>query len=196
MFKNTGSSADFLIVGLGNPGKKYEYTRHNVGFMALDCFMDSKDLNKQMKKWDGELSFCRFGEKTVILLKPLTFMNLSGEAVSAVMSFYKIPVENLLVISDDISLPVGKIRIRRSGTHGGHNGLRDIITKIGSDNFKRIKIGVGERTNPDYDLADWVLSRFKSDEIALLKEKFALVNEAVDLIINGKVDEAMNKYNG
>ncbi|MBQ5320815.1 MAG: aminoacyl-tRNA hydrolase [Oscillospiraceae bacterium] len=196
MFNKKPKSADFLVVGLGNPGKKYELTRHNIGFMALDSLMSSISVDKKMKKWEGELYFSKLNGKNIIFLKPLTFMNLSGNCVSAVMNFYKIPIENIIVISDDISLSVGKIRIRRSGSHGGHNGLRDIILKIGSDNFKRIKIGVGERTNPDYDLADWVLSRFKSDEISLLQEKFSCLPQTISLIADGKIDEAMSKFNG
>lgn len=195
MFIKKTKSAYFLVVGLGNPGKKYENTRHNIGFMAIDSILETLSVDKTVKKFEGELYFSKQNDKNIIFLKPLTYMNLSGDSVSAVMNFYKIPIENLIVISDDISLPVGKTRIRRNGSHGGHNGLRDIILKLGSDNFKRIKIGVGERTNPDYDLADWVLSLFKSDELSLLKEKLNSLNSAVSLILDNKIDEAMNKFN-
>lgn len=196
MFGNSSGAAEYMIVGLGNPGKKYEYTRHNTGFMAVDYMLGKLPVKKQTKKFEGELYFCDINGLSTVILKPQTFMNLSGEAVTAAASFYKIPTENIVVISDDISLPVGKLRVRKSGSCGGHNGLRDIINRLGTDAVKRIKIGIGERENPNYDLADWVLSRFKSDEIATLNEKFPSVLAAAELLLRGKCDEAMNKYNG
>ena len=185
----------YLITGLGNPGEKYSCTRHNAGFMALDYIAEKTDAVKKSSRFSGEMYLADIGGKSTFLLKPSTFMNLSGDAVEKVMHYYKIPIENLIVISDDISLPVGKIRIRKSGSHGGPNGLRDIIEKLGSSDFKRIKIGVGEKPHPDMDLADWVLSRFKSDEIETLSSEWESVLSAAKLMLRGKTDEAMNKFN-
>lgn len=195
MFFRKPSDNRKLIVGLGNPGTKYALTRHNAGYMAIDHIIEETSAIKKGTKMGGEIYFAEIGIDKVILLKPTTFMNLSGDAVSAVMNYYKIPISDLIVISDDISLPVGKIRIRRGGSHGGHNGLRDISEKLSSNDFSRIKIGVGEKTHPDMDLADWVLSRFKSDEIETLKKEFPSVYKAAELMLSGKINEAMNKFN-
>ena len=195
MFFKKNSESRKLIVGLGNPGKKYEFTRHNAGFMAVDHMIEETGAIRKGNKLGGDLFFSEIGGEKIIFLKPTTFMNLSGDAVAKVMNYYKIPISDLLVISDDISLPVGKIRIRRGGSHGGHNGLRDISEKLSTNDYARIKIGVGGKTHPDMDLADWVLSRFKSDEIKSLNDEFSSVMKAAELIINGKTDEAMNKFN-
>ena len=192
---SSASSPEFLIVGLGNPGEKYEYTRHNAGFLTLDrlCVEENFKINKiKYKSVIGEVNI---RSHKCIAMKPQTFMNNSGEAVREAASFYKIPPERIIVIFDDISLPCGKLRIRRKGSDGGHNGIKSIIYHLGSDNFPRIKIGVGEKPHPDYDLADWVLSTFKKDEMEQLKNAVESACEAVRLIVDGKTDVAMNKFN-
>ena len=190
------SNVDYILVGLGNPGKEYEKTRHNIGFMALD-FVSKKlniDLGTQKLK-----SFCGLGnfeDKKVILLKPQTFMNLSGQSVVLFMSFYKVPPENVILIYDDISLPVGKMRIRKQGSHGGHNGVKNIILLSGSNNFPRIKIGIGDRPNENWDLADWVLSKFSKEEMDKLENNMPKVYDALYLMVHEKIDQAMNSFNG
>lgn len=190
------SNVDYILVGLGNPGKEYEKTRHNIGFMALD-FVSKKlniDLGTQKLK-----SFCGLGnfeDKKVILLKPQTFMNLSGQSVVLFMSFYKVPPENVILIYDDISLPVGKMRIRKQGSHGGHNGVKNIISLSGSNNFPRIKIGIGDRPNEKWDLADWVLSKFSKEEMDKLENNMPKVYDALYLMVHEKIDQAMNSFNG
>ena len=161
------NNIDFLIVGLGNPTKEYENTRHNAGFMALDYIADRLNVNIKKNKFDALFADTKLNDKRIFLVKPQTYMNLSGESVFKFVSFYKIFIENIVVISDDISLPVGKIRIRRKGSHGGHNGLKNIINLLGSDNFPRIKIGVGAKPS-DWNLADWVLSKFSNDELRIM----------------------------
>ena len=192
---SSGNAPEFLIVGLGNPGDKYEYTRHNVGFITVDrlCVEDSFKINKiKYKSLMGEVNL---NGHRCIVIKPQTFMNNSGEAVREVASFYKIPPENVIVVFDDISLPCGKIRIRRKGTDGGHNGIKSIIYHLKSDKFPRIKVGVGAKPHPDYDLADWVLSTFKKDEFEEIKTAAVNSCQAIRLIVNGETDSAMNKFN-
>ena len=197
-FKKTAamsSAFDFMIVGLGNPGKKYEFTRHNAGFLCLDYFAQEKNVKIDRLKFKALIGEIRLGEKRCLLMKPQTFMNLSGEAVREAAAFYKIAPENILVIFDDISLDVGKMRIRRKGTDGGHNGIKSIIYQLGADNFPRIKIGVGERPHPDYDLADWVLTPFTKEQLVTLKTVAEDCCDAIELIVGGRIDEAMNRHN-
>lgn len=189
-FSSNKNSIEYLIVGLGNPGPKYEQTRHNAGFMAIDRLGEVNKL-----KYKGLLSECSLNGHRCLLLKPQTFMNNSGESVEAVASFYKIPTARVIVIYDDISLPPGKVRIRRQGSAGGHNGIKSIIECTGEDNFPRIKLGVGSKPHPDYDLADWVLSKFKADDLKALDEPLSHIDDMVGLIVGGKIDEAMNRYN-
>ena len=192
---SSSAAPEFLIVGLGNPGSKYEYTRHNAGFLTLErlCVRENFSINKiKFKSVMGEVNL---NGHRCIVIKPQTFMNNSGEAVREVSQFYKIPPENIIVIFDDISLPCGRLRIRRKGTDGGHNGIKSIIYHTGSDNFPRIKIGVGQKPHPDYDLADWVLSTFKKDEMQELMKAIENACDALTLMADGKTDEAMNKYN-
>ena len=196
--KNSSSAEPIshIIVGLGNPGDKYKYTRHNAGFLALSYMSQKLNADITKSKFKALYTECVIGEKRVLLMLPQTFMNLSGEAVRAAMDFYKIPVENVLVIFDDISLSCGKLRIRKNGSAGGHNGIKSIIEHTGSDAFPRIKIGVGEKPHPEMDLADWVLSSFTQDEQKVLFDKFENVFKASELIIKGDITSAMNKYNG
>lgn len=189
------SAPEFLIVGLGNPGDKYEFTRHNAGFLTLDRLCVEEDFKINKIKFKSLMGEVRLSGHRCIVIKPQTFMNNSGEAVREVCSFYKIPPENVIVIFDDISLPCGKLRIRRKGSDGGHNGIKSIIYHLNSDNFPRVKMGVGAKPHPDYDLADWVLSTFKKDEMEDFKSAVADACEAVKLIIDGKTDVAMNRFN-
>lgn len=186
---------DWLVVGLGNPGPKYESTRHNAGFMAVDAMAEKLSASWKKSKWNAQTAECRIGDKRVLLIKPQTFMNNSGEAVSAIAKFYKMAPERIIVLFDDISLSVGRLRIRRNGSHGGHNGCKDIVQLMGSDNIPRVKIGVGEKPHPEYDLKDWVLSNFKKDELDALKTAIENAGEAVMDMVAGDTDAAMNKFN-
>ena len=192
--ENTGS-IEYIIVGLGNPGSQYENTRHNAGFITLDTIAKKNDIKVDRLKFKSLCGTGKIGGKRVLLMKPSTFMNLSGQAVTEAMAFYKIPPEHTIVIFDDISLEPGKLRIRRKGSDGGHNGIKSIISCIGSQNFPRVKIGCGKKPHPDYDLAAWVLSEYKKDEAPELKKALDNACCAVELILDGKTDEAMNKYN-
>lgn len=183
------------MVGLGNPDKKYRNTRHNTGFIAVDAMARELGVEISKKKFDSLTAETVIQDEKVLLIKPQTYMNLSGVAVEKAASFYKIPPEHIIVIFDDISLPVGKLRIRRKGTHGGHNGIRSIIDYLQSENFPRIKVGIGERPNPHYDLADWVLSTFKEDEMKGIQEVSSHCLDIVKLIIDNNIEQAMSKYN-
>lgn len=191
-----GGTPEYIVVGLGNPESKYERTRHNAGFMALDRLCQFYKVRTDKLKFKSLCTVTQVEGKQVLFLRPSTYMNNSGEAVRDAMQFYKIPIENVLVMYDDISLDVGKIRIRRKGSDGGHNGIKSIIYLTGKDTFPRVKIGVGKKPHPDYDLAAWVLSKFTDQEVKTLDETFDHVLEAVQLILSGKIDQAMNKFNG
>ena len=186
---------DYIIAGLGNPGKKYEKTRHNTGFMALDFMAEKLDVKIESEKFKALYGIGEIEGKKVLFLKPQTFMNLSGFSVLAAITFYKVSPENTLLIFDDVLLPVGKMRIRKSGSHGGQNGVKNIMELCGADNFPRIKIGIGDKPNLDWDLADWVLSSFSAEEQKSLEAVFKNAYEAAKLIISGETDEAMNRYN-
>ena len=185
---------DFLVVGLGNPGLQYEKTRHNVGFMSADLLMKKAGGEFTKHKMDAHFGECEIGKKRILVMKPQTFMNNSGTAVSAVSKFYKIPEDKIIIISDDISLDVGKIRIRRKGSHGGHNGLKDIFQLLGTDSIMRVKIGVGAKPHPDYDLADWVLGKFPKEDEENLSTALDNSVKAIEEIITRGIDSAMNKY--
>ncbi len=190
-----GSKYDMLLVGLGNPDKKYENTRHNAGFMVADRFCETHGATLKRLKCKALVCECAVGAKRVLVAFPQTYMNLSGEAVQALCGFYKIPTDKLLIVFDDISLDVGNIRIRRSGSHGGHNGMRNISELMGTNEIARLKVGVGKKPHPDYDLKDWVLSRFTSDEQTALDTGLDKAVNAVDEILLKNIDSAMNKYN-
>ncbi len=186
---------DYMIVGLGNPGSEYEATRHNAGFIVVDMLAEKLGCGLTKLKFKSLYGTADIGGKKCLILKPQTFMNNSGEAVRDAAAFYKIPAENIIVVSDDISLDVGRLRIRRKGSDGGHNGLKSIIYLLNNDNFARIKVGVGKKPHPDYDLAAWVLSRFKNDEVDNLKKAAENACDAIKLMVDGKTDMAMNKFN-
>lgn len=189
------SNYDWMIVGLGNPGLQYEATRHNVGFMAADLFYKENSGGPKKHKFEAEYGECKLGNNKVLVVKPQTYMNNSGKAVTAICSFFKIPLERVIIISDDVSLDVGKIRLRRKGSHGGHNGLRDIFELLGTDDIMRIKIGVGKKPHPDYDLADWVLGKFPKEEKENLEKALKNTVSAIKEIMARGIDSAMNKYN-
>lgn len=186
---------EYLIVGLGNPGTQYEFTRHNAGFLSISALAERYNVKIDRAKYKSLCADIMIRGKRCLLMKPQTFMNKSGEAVVEAMNFYKIPAERLIVIYDDISLDPSHLRIRRKGTDGGHNGIKNIIYLTGKDDFPRIKVGVGKKPHPKYDLADWVLSSFTNDEKVLMVEAFEKAASAAELIVEGKIDEAMNKYN-
>lgn len=184
-----------LIVGLGNPGDKYFYTRHNAGFLALDYFADALGTRIDRYKFHALCAEAQVGAHRVLLMKPQTMMNASGTAVAEAASFYKIPPERIIVLSDDITGIPARIRIRRRGSAGGHNGLKDIIARIGSEDFPRIRIGVGEKPHPDYDLAAWVLSDFSREEQALLFSSFGCIEKGLRLLLDGSFDAAQQLCN-
>lgn len=186
---------EFIIVGLGNPGKKYELTRHNAGFLFSDLLADKNGESISKIQFKSVTANITLGGHRCLLMKPQTFMNNSGEAVKQAAAFYKIPPENIIVVFDDISLPCGKLRIRRKGSDGGHNGIKSIIYHLNSDKFPRIKLGVGEKPHPEYDLADWVLSSFKKNELDALREAAENACKAVEMMVLGNTDGAMSNFN-
>ena len=186
---------EYIIVGLGNPDSKYQNTRHNAGFLAIDRIAEKCSCSVDRMKYKALTGTATIADKRVLFMKPETYMNNSGEAVQEAMSFYKVPMEKVLVIFDDISLDVGKMRIRRKGSDGGHNGIKSIIQLCGSDNFPRVKVGVGKKPHPAYDLADWVLSRFTDQERTDLSPVFDNSWETAQLFLKGQLDKAMNQFN-
>ena len=183
----------YLVVGLGNPGKEYEGTRHNIGFEAIDYLSDKYNIELNREKFKGVFGEGFIKGKKVILLKPTTYMNLSGESIREVINFYKISNEEVIVIYDDISLEVGRLRIREKGSHGGHNGIKSIIANLGTDVFPRIKVGVGA---PKGNLVSHVLGKFSEDEIEVLRETIKASSDAVSIMMKADTKEAMNKLNG
>ncbi len=197
MFKKksfSSSGPECLIVGLGNPGRQYENTRHNAGWLCMEMLSDKLGVKINKIKFKSTVGEADIGGHRCLLMKPQTFMNLSGEAVGEACRFYKIPPEKVIVIFDDISLPCGGLRIRRKGSAGGHNGIKSIIQHLGSDNFPRIKLGVGAKPHEDYDLADYVLSAFSKDEIPQMKQAMEKACNALEYLADGRIDEAMSKF--
>lgn len=185
-----------LIVGLGNPGDKYFYTRHNAGFLMMDYFAQRCGATVNKLKFKSLVGEATVAGKRVLLMKPQTFMNASGEAVQQAAAFYKIPMENVLVFSDDTALDIGRVRVRKKGSDGGQKGLRSIITLMNTDNFPRIRFGVGQKPHPDYDMADWVLSNFSKEEQKLLFAAFEKAYDGAVKVLEGDVDGAMQLCNG
>ncbi|MDD7288643.1 MAG: aminoacyl-tRNA hydrolase [Clostridiales bacterium] len=195
-FSKRPGPVEWLVVGLGNPGPKYEWTRHNMGFLVIDELAERESIPVQRLKFKALTNTAVIGGRSVLLMKPTTYMNLSGEAVGQAARFYKIPPERVLVISDDVALPQGKLRVRRSGSAGGHNGLKNIIAHLGSDQFPRVKVGVGGKPHPDSDMADWVLSPFTGQDRKAMEEAISRAADAVTLLLDQGVDQAMAKFNG
>lgn len=185
-----------LLVGLGNPGRDYATTRHNAGFIALDCICHRHNVEMKQIKFHSLVKEMEFGSHRVLMMMPQTYMNASGTAVKEAMDFYKIPIENVIVISDDINLEPGYMRIRKSGSDGGQKGLRDIIEKTEADTFPRIRLGVGKKPSPDYDLASWVLGKISKENFEIMRPCVEACEEAATLIMDGKTDMAMGKFNG
>ena len=195
MFFKRSGGASWLIVFLGNPGKEYENTRHNAGFLAADAMEKRLGTKINKAKFSSLTALVRAGNEGVLLLKPQTYMNLSGRAVGEAVRFYKIPPERVIVISDETALPLGRVRVRRSGSAGGHNGLKDIIAALGTEDFPRIRLGVGGKPHEDYDMRDWVLSRFAGKDAETIADAAARAAEAALCYIEKGPDEAMNRYN-
>lgn len=197
-FKNQGSGSstyDYLVVGLGNPGAKYETTRHNAGFLCIEKMEDEYGFKAKKLKFHALIGDTKIANKKILVMKPQTMMNNSGVAISECASFYKIPPQNIIVIFDDVSLDPGKLRIKRKGSAGGHNGIKSIIAHLGTEEFPRIKLGVGKKPHPDYDLADWVLSNFPKNDIPLVREAIDNALGALELMVKGDTEAAMSKYN-
>ena len=195
-FSKRPGPVEWLVVGLGNPGPKYDWTRHNMGFLVIDELAQREKIPVQKLKFKALINTAVIGDQSVLLMKPTTYMNLSGGAVGEAARFYKIPPERILVISDDVALPQGKLRIRRSGSAGGHNGLKDIIAHLGGDGFPRIKVGVGGKPHPDSDMADWVLGKFTGQDKKVMEEAIKRAADAVETLLKSGVDQAMSRYNG
>ncbi|MBQ4097091.1 MAG: aminoacyl-tRNA hydrolase [Clostridia bacterium] len=194
--KSASSNIEYIIVGLGNPGEKYARTRHNAGFLAIDYLSQKYSADVKQLKFKSLIGDVKIGEHRALLMKPQTFMNNSGEAVGEAAKFYKIAPENVIVIVDDIYQAPGRMRIRKNGSAGGHNGLKSIIEHLGADTFPRIKIGVGEKPSPEYELADWVLARIpKADEEPMFKI-FEATADCIPMLLDGKTDDALGKFNG
>ena len=188
-------AVEYIICGLGNPGTQYEGTRHNIGFMTIDTLCEKYKLDCKKLRFKSLTCDAMISGKRCLIMKPTTFMNNSGEAVTEAMSFYKIPPERTIIVFDDISLEPGKLRIRRKGSDGGHNGIKSIIYISGSDMFPRIKMGVGAKPHPDYNLADWVLGHFKKEQAEALETAMDNAVSSIELMVGGKMNEAMNKFN-
>ena len=186
----------YLVIGLGNPGRQYDMTRHNIGFHTIDYIADQYRVKVNKLKYKALYGECSIGGEKTLLIKPQTYMNLSGESIIDFVNFYKIPVKNIIVISDDINLDAGRLRIRPKGSAGGHNGLKSIIYMLQSDEFPRIRMGVGAPRHEDYDLADFVLGRFTKDEIPVMEDAIQRASKAVEEIIKNGAQSAMNRYNG
>lgn len=195
-FSKRPGPVEWLVVGLGNPGPKYDWTRHNMGFLVIDELAEREKIPVQKLKFKALTNTAVIGDQSVLLMKPTTYMNLSGGAVGEAARFYKIPPERILVISDDVALPQGKLRIRRSGSAGGHNGLKDIIAHLGGDGFPRIKVGVGGKPHPDSDMADWVLGKFTGQDKKVMEDAIQRAADAVETLLKSGVDQAMSRYNG
>ena len=193
--KNKTSGVAWLIVGLGNLGEEYEGTRHNAGFEVVDLLAGELGVKVQRLKFKALTAAAEVGGQKVLLMKPTTYMNLSGEAVEQAASFYKVPPERILVISDEVALPPGKLRIRASGSAGGHNGLKNIIAHIHSEQFPRIRVGVGNKPHPDYDMADWVLGRPAGEDRKAMDEAEKKAAEAIGVILEKGISTAMGRFN-
>ena len=195
MFFQKKAPVSWIVVGLGNPGDKYENTRHNAGFLVVDELARRGSFAVQKVKHKALTNTAVIGGQGVLVMKPTTYMNLSGEAVGDAARFYKIPADHVLVISDDTDLPVGKLRIRKNGSAGGHNGLKSIIQHLGTDQFPRLKVGVGGKPHPDYDMADWVLGKLQGEDKKTMDAAVKRAADAIECLMKDGADKAMNKFN-
>ena len=191
---NLHGKLTWIVAGLGNPGLEYENTRHNAGFLTMEELAKQCGAKLDQMKFKSDCGEAMLGEVRCLLMKPTTYMNLSGDAIAAAANFYKIPPEQVLVIYDDISLPPGKLRLRRKGSAGGHNGIKSIIAQLGTEEFPRIRVGVGAKPNPPYDLADWVLSKFSEEDMKALQPALEHAADAAKKIVSGDMNGAMNLY--
>ncbi len=189
-------SETWLIVGLGNPGKEYAHTRHNCGFRAIDILAEKLGCRIDKEKFQGLYGQCTLRGKKLLLVKPLTYMNLSGKSVRQFAAFYRVPPQKIIVLFDDISLPPGRLRVRADGSAGGHNGIKSLIAELGSQDFPRVKIGVGAKPHPDADLADWVLSGFTAQEEKELQPALQRAAEAAEFLLEHPIAEVANRFNG
>ena len=195
LFGNKSSAVDWLIVGLGNPGQKYEHTRHNMGFLTVDLLAEKAGVKLNKVKFKAAYNIMNFAGCKCLVMKPQTYMNLSGEAVREAVQFYKIPADHVLVIYDDISLPVGKLRVRPTGSAGGHNGIKNIIAHLGTQDFPRVKIGVGAPEGGGAEMVDWVIGAPSQAERKVLVESFEKAIQAAECIIAHGCQQAMNQFN-
>ena len=195
IFKKSGPP-EWLLVCLGNYGKQYENTRHNIGFMAAERLIDKRDLRCNRLRFRALTEVIEFGGANVLLMMPQPYMNLSGDSIAPMAGFFKIPADHVLVLCDDITQAPGKLRIRPSGSAGGHNGLKSIIARLGGENFPRIRIGIGAKPHPDYDLAAWVLGKFPPEDAKAIADRYPDLEAAAKLIMDGKLSLAQSKYNG
>ena len=195
IFEKSGGAVDWLIVGLGNPGQKYANTRHNMGFLTVDLLAEQLNVKLNKVKFKSAYNIVRFGGQKCLVMKPQTYMNLSGEAVHEAVQFYKIPADHVLVIYDDVSLPVGKLRVRPTGSAGGHNGIKNIIAHLGTQEFPRIKIGTGAPSGGGAEMIDWVIGVPSQAERKILVESFETAIKAAEDIIENGCQKAMNDYN-
>lgn len=194
-FRKSAGPVSWLIVGLGNMGDQYEHTRHNVGFDVVDEIADKLDIPVQRLKFKALTNTAALAGERVLLMKPVTFMNLSGEAVEPAAAFYKVPPDHILVLSDEVALPPGKLRVRASGSAGGHNGLKNIIAHLHTDQFPRIRVGVGQKPHPDYDMADWVLGKPQGEDRKAIDDAVKRAAQAVECYIKEGPQAAMSKFN-
>lgn len=190
-----GGGPRWIVAFLGNPESKYERTRHNAGFMAASMLESKRGIKTNKLKFHAFTNIAEFGGDRVLFMRPQTYMNLSGDAVAPAAAFYKIPAERVIVVFDDMSLPIGKLRVKRNGSAGGHNGIKSIIAKLGTDKFPRVKIGIGAPPHPDYDVIDWVIGKLNDSDFKIINEAAAVSLDAVEEIIKNGVDSAMNKFN-
>ena len=195
MFFGKSNSVEWLVVCLGNVGDQYDNTRHNIGFEVADELAERKNIPVQKLKHKALTNTTEIGGKKVLLMKPVTYMNLSGEAAGEAARFYKVPPERVLVVCDDVALPAGKLRIRKGGSAGGHNGLKSLIQHLGTDQFPRVRIGVGQKPHPDYDMADWVLGKFQGEDRKTMDAAVKRAADAVECLLREGADRAMNKFN-
>lgn len=195
-FKKDAGGVSWLLVCLGNPGDKYENTRHNAGFMVADEVAQRQNKPIQRLKFKALTNILTISGQRVLVMKPVTYMNLSGEAVRQAADFYKIPPDHVLVVSDDTALALGRLRIRVKGSAGGHNGLKNIIQHLGTDQFPRLRVGVGEKPHPDYDMADWVLGKFVGEDKKTIDEAVKRAADAIECILAEGIDRGMGKFNG